>query len=158
MKHVNLKNIFVAACSALILTSCACGQKIDSKGSIIMGSEAAKALQADLNKVGSKIMFKYNSSAISEGSKATLVQQAEIIKKHKNSAVVIEGNCDERGTREYNMALGEQRASASKHVLVSSGVHADKITVVSNGKEKLTAHGHSEEDHAKNRNTNTLAN
>ncbi len=88
---------------------------------------------------------------IEDGDKPTLQKIAAYLKQHPRVGVRIEGNCDERGTPEYNMALGERRAESAKKYLIGLGVPANKISTISFGKEKPLDPGHSEEAWTKNR-------
>jgi peptidoglycan-associated lipoprotein len=97
------------------------------------------------------IHFDFDKSLIKDGDKPTLQKIAEYLKQHPRSKIRIEGNCDERGTAEYNMALGERRADSARKYLINLGVPAGKILTVSFGKEKPVDPGHSEDAWAKNR-------
>jgi peptidoglycan-associated lipoprotein len=86
---------------------------------------------------GDRVFFEFDSSALTHASQATLIRQVEWLLQHKGvGRVVIEGRCDERGTREYNLGLGERRANAVRNFLVAHGVPANLITVISYGKDK----------------------
>jgi peptidoglycan-associated lipoprotein len=87
---------------------------------------------------------------------AALAQQAQWLSRYPNKRATIEGHCDERGTRDYNLALGERRANAAKNYLVSQGVDASRITTVSYGKERPAATGSDEGAWAKNRRAVTV--
>lgn len=100
------------------------------------------------------IHFEYDKSNISSGAKKTLQGNADWIKKNTKYKVQIEGHCDNRGTIEYNLALGERRANAVKAYLVSLGVSADRLSTISYGKERPIATGDSEADYVKNRRAN----
>jgi len=106
--------------------------------------------------VGDRVYFDTDMSNIREDGRATLAKQAEWLKKYTNYPILIEGKCDERGTREYNLALGERRANAAKNYLVSLGVSADRISTVSYGKERPVALGSDEASWAKNRRAVTV--
>lgn len=86
--------------------------------------------------VGDTVHFDYNKYAILNQDKATLQRQAAWLAKYPSIRVTVQGNCDERGTREYNLALGARRANAVKEYLVSLGVSADRIDTISYGKER----------------------
>lgn len=101
--------------------------------------------------VGDRIFFAYDSHDVAPEGQATLQKQADWLKKYPNVNVQISGNCDERGTREYNLALGERRAAAAKNYLVSLGVPANRISTISYGKEKPAVTGSSPEAWAQNR-------
>jgi peptidoglycan-associated lipoprotein len=97
------------------------------------------------------VRFDFDKSALREDGKKTCQEVAAYMKAHPKSTLVIEGHCDERGTAEYNLALGERRATAVKNYLVSLGVPAAALTTVSFGKERPLDPGHNEEAWAKNR-------
>lgn len=101
--------------------------------------------------VGNKVLFKLNSSELTADSKATLKRQAKWLKENTSYFATVEGHCDERGTREYNIALGERRANAVKMYLVNQGVKAETVDTVSYGKERPAVLGNTEEAYAKNR-------
>jgi peptidoglycan-associated lipoprotein len=116
------------------------------------------ALQADLvAKAGSDtIYFGTDEYSLDEASKATLAAQARWLLANPGVRASIEGHCDERGTREYNQALGERRANATRDFLLSQGVPADRMTVTSWGKERPVATGSNEEAWAQNRRAATV--
>jgi peptidoglycan-associated lipoprotein len=98
---------------------------------------AAPGTQADLEQnVGHRVFFGYNQYNLTGEAQATLARQAAWLKEYPEATLRLEGNCDERGTREYNLALGARRANAAKSYLVSLGIDASRITVVSYGKER----------------------
>lgn len=97
------------------------------------------------------VFFDYDSSEISGAAQKTLDENAAVLKRYGTWAVTIEGHCDERGTAEYNLALGERRAVAARAYLVSLGVPADRLRTVSYGKEFPFDPGHDEGAWAKNR-------
>jgi peptidoglycan-associated lipoprotein len=100
---------------------------------------------------GDRVFFAYDQSTISSEGQQILQRQAEWLKRYGQVTVTIEGHCDERGTREYNLALGERRAAAVKSVLVASGIPAARIQTISYGKERPIVVGSSEEGYAQNR-------
>lgn len=97
------------------------------------------------------VHFAYDSSALSDEARATLEKHAVWLQSHRDVKVTIEGNCDDRGTVDYNLALGEQRARAAYDYLVSLGVAAARLRTVSYGKERPLDPGNTEEAWAKNR-------
>jgi len=101
--------------------------------------------------VGDRVFFGFDSSELSSEARAALEKQAAWLKKFGGVRVVIEGHCDERGTREYNLALGERRANASKDYLVALGINPARIKTISYGKERPAALGHNEAAWAQNR-------
>lgn len=100
------------------------------------------------------IHFPYDKAILDESNKQKLNANAEWIKAKGNVVVQIEGHCDSRGSVEYNLALGERRAKSVKSYLVSLGVKADKLRVVSYGEEKPIAQGDTDEAYAQNRRAN----
>lgn len=105
--------------------------------------------------VADRVFFATDSSELSSDAQAVLAKQAEWLKSKPNLNVTVAGNCDERGTREYNLALGQRRAAATKSYLVSLGVPDAKINTISYGKERPAVDGHDEAAWAQNRNTIT---
>jgi peptidoglycan-associated lipoprotein len=100
-------------------------------GSVVPGS------QGDLeSNVGHRVFFGYDQYSLSAQAQGTLARQAEFLKQYPNVRIQVSGNCDERGTREYNLALGARRAEAARSYLVSLGVDASRVSTVSYGKER----------------------
>jgi len=89
-----------------------------------------------LIKVGDRVLFGYDSSELDDNDRTILNNQAKFLNQNPSLKVTIQGHCDERGTREYNLALGEKRASSVKDYLISLGINSDRISVVSFGKER----------------------
>jgi peptidoglycan-associated lipoprotein len=108
--------------------------------------------------VGDRVRFQTNQSDLTTDARATLDRQAAWLKKYANLNVTIEGHCDERGTREYNLALGERRAEAVKRYLIASGISATRIQTVSYGKERPEVVGSDEQAWAQNRRGVTVVN
>jgi peptidoglycan-associated lipoprotein len=102
------------------------------------------------------IYFDTDKFDIDAEDQAALRQQAQYLQQYPNVRATVEGHCDERGTREYNIALGERRANAAKNYLVSLGVGADRISTVSYGKERPVALGSNEQAWARNRRAVTI--
>ncbi len=103
-----------------------------------------------------RIFFDTDSSDVDGPDQATLQSQAAWLSKYSDKRITIEGHCDERGTREYNLALGERRANATKNALAALGVATTRITTVSYGKERPDAVGSDEDAYAKNRRAVTV--
>jgi peptidoglycan-associated lipoprotein len=101
--------------------------------------------------VGDRVYFDFDQSTVREDGRQTLNKQAEWLKKYTNYPITIEGKCDERGTREYNLALGERRANAVKQYLVAQGLPAQRINTISYGKERPEVVGSDEGAWARNR-------
>jgi peptidoglycan-associated lipoprotein len=98
-----------------------------------------------------KIYFDFDKSNLKHYSRVILKDKAAWLKRNPSYSVVIEGHCDERGTNEYNLALGDRRAQAAKNFLQAQGISGDRITTISYGEEKPAEPGHNEEAWAKNR-------
>jgi len=115
--------------------------------------------QQDLEaSAGDRVFFAFDRSDITPEAQEILARQADWLRRYPNVTVTIEGHCDERGTREYNLALGERRAQAVKNVLVASGIPASRISTISYGKERPAVVGSSEEAYAQNRRAVTIVN
>ena len=104
-----------------------------------------------VSEVGDRIFFGYDSSNLTIDSQSTLDRQAAWLQKFPSVRVAIEGHCDERGTREYNLALGERRANAVKDYLVARGVDGGRVSTISYGKEKPVALGNDKAALSQNR-------
>jgi peptidoglycan-associated lipoprotein len=98
-----------------------------------------------------KIYFDFNEYALSAKARSSLVKNSELMKKDQSVTVRIEGHCDERGSDEYNLALGEKRAKAAMQYMVTMGIPEKQLSVISYGKEKPVATGHDEDSWAQNR-------
>jgi peptidoglycan-associated lipoprotein len=115
-------------------------------------STAVPGSQQDLaQSAGDRVFFEFDRSDISSEAQQILERQASWLQHYPNVSVTIEGHCDERGTREYNLALGERRAAAVKNVLVAAGIPTSRISTISYGKERPIVPGSDEEAWAQNR-------
>jgi peptidoglycan-associated lipoprotein len=108
--------------------------------------------------VGDRVFFDFDKSDIKGEGRQVLQRQADWLKKYPNVTVTVEGHCDERGTREYNLALGERRATAVKKMLVALGVPANRVSTISYGKERPAVVGSNEAAWAQNRRGVTVVN
>ena len=145
----NLKNILLVIFTTLILSACSTAKKsADIEGDVYTGKETVEYLAAG---VPDRVFFATNKSSLTSASRATLRKQANFLRKNKNLNVTIEGHADERGTREYNLALGEKRATAVRDYLVIEGISPDRIRVISYGKEKPAVVGSNDMAWSKNR-------
>lgn len=138
-----IKKIAVAFAALLLLSAC-------SSGSGAYKDDNNHLLQFE-REVGDRVFFALNSSDICERAVATLERQAEWLKIHDRFSITIEGHCDDRGTREYNIALGERRAEAVRMYLISMGVDASRIETISYGKERPAVIGNDEASWQQNR-------
>ena len=145
----NLKNILLVIFATLILSACSTAKKsADIDGDVYTGKETVEYLAAG---VPDRVFFATNKSSLTTASRATLRKQATFLRKNKNLNVTIEGHADERGTREYNLALGERRANAAKDYLMTYGISSDRISVLSYGKERPVDSGSNPLAWSKNR-------
>lgn len=158
LKNVGLLAVLatVSACSCLKspdlnVSPVADGSKY-GYGSGMKGQPNSEAVKEMFAKGGfDTVFFDYDSAAIRSDAEGTLKQFADFSKANDVKGVTIEGHCDERGTREYNLALGDRRAVAVKKYLVGLGMSPDQITTISYGKERPAVDGHDEGSWAKNR-------
>ena len=109
-----------------------------------------------LTAIGNTVYFAFDSAALDPRAQQTLSRQAAFLKVNPSIKITIEGHCDERGTREYNLALGERRASASRDFLLAQGIDAARVRIVSYGKERPVVEGSNEAAWAKNRRSATM--
>ena len=112
----------------------------------------AEAQRQAIVKIGAdRIYFAFDQSDLTSESRQVLTEKAELLKAHPALAVLIEGHCDERGTNEYNMALGERRARAAYEFLILLGIESSRLTIISYGEEYPAVPGATEEAWEKNR-------
>ena len=150
----NLKNILLVIFATLILSACSTAKKSgDIDGDVYTGKETVKYLASG---VPDRIFFATNKSSLTTASRATLRKQATFLRKNKSLNVTIEGHADERGTREYNLALGERRANAARDYLMTYGISSDRISVLSYGKERPVDSGSNPLAWSKNRRSVTV--
>lgn len=128
------------------------GTTTDTTNGVTPGSRADMLAQAGTDTVH----FQTDSSDIDGEANAILTKQAAWLQKYPNVRVTVEGHADERGTREYNLALGDRRANSAKNFLVNNGVSAARISVISYGKERPVAAGSDEASWAENRRAVTV--
>jgi peptidoglycan-associated lipoprotein len=162
-----------AAIAAALFVLAACGNRSETAGGQagiggpvglggpagIGASRFGPGSQQDLAATaGDRIFFAFDSSEITPEAQLVLQRQAEWLKRYSNVSVTIEGHTDERGTREYNLALGERRAQAARNVLVALGISASRISTISYGKERPAVPESTEEAYAQNRRAVTVVN
>ena len=134
MFNKNLKNILLVVFTTLILSACSTAKKSGNiDGDVYTGKETVKFLASG---VPDRIFFATNKSSLTTAARETLRKQATYLRKNKSLNVTIEGHADERGTREYSLALGERRANAAKDYLMTYGISGKRISTISYGKEK----------------------
>lgn len=156
----------VAVAFVLAFASACHSSKVDKTAESATGASAPAApvastivpgSQADLEaNVGDRVLFDLDKSTLSSDAQAVLGRQAEWLKTNAGVKVTVEGHCDERGTREYNLALGERRAAAAKNFLVNAGVDASRVATISYGKERPAVVGSTEEAFGQNRRAVTV--
>ena len=132
-----ITNLLIIFISALALSACATAKKptsgVSTSGDVYTGTDTVKYLASG---VKDRVFFATNRSTLTSASRDTLRKQADYLRKNKDLNVVLEGHADERGTREYNLALGEKRANTAKDYLMTYGISGKRISVISYGKEK----------------------
>ncbi|MCD6034819.1 MAG: pal [Rickettsiales bacterium] len=155
-----LVTFIAAACSSSDKGGLLSGDKDGSRDGSMSGNvSVTPGSQEDLVvNVGDRVFFAFDSAVVSSEGQSTLSRQATWLAKYPKLSITIEGHCDERGTREYNIALGERRAAAVKNFLVSSGVSADRVAVISYGKERPEVLGSNEDAWTQNRRGVTVLN
>ena len=128
-----------------------------SSASAGAGSSTSTRTPAEkLTAIGNTVYFAFDSAALDPRAQQTLSRQAAFLKVNPSIKITVEGHCDERGTREYNLALGERRASASRDFLLAQGIDAARVRIVSYGKERPVVEGSNEAAWAKNRRSATM--
>ncbi|GAB3588111.1 MULTISPECIES: peptidoglycan-associated lipoprotein Pal [Acetobacter] len=148
----------VAALGMVALLSACAHEKANTGASTgaSMPAGPVPGSEADLvANVGDRVFFDFNKSGLKDDAKVTLQKQADWMAKYQQVNVEVAGNCDDRGTEEYNIALGQRRANAARDFLVSKGVTSARISTISYGKDRPTALGDNEEAWAQNRNAIT---
>ena len=129
----------LAAMVVLVVAVAACARNGTGVGNLGPGGGAPGSQQEFLVSVGDRVFFETDSSSLTSTAQATLDKQAAWLNKYSNYRILLEGHADERGTREYNIALGARRASVVVNYLVSRGVNPGRIQSKSFGKERPVA-------------------
>ena len=150
-----LKNAFLVVAACLILTACATQKKSTGlmQGDVYTGTDTVEYLASG---VPDRVFFATNESVLTTRSRDTLRKQAAWLRKNPDINIVLEGHADERGTREYNLALGERRANSAKDYLMTYGISASRISVISYGKERPVDSGSNPLAWSKNRRSVTV--
>jgi peptidoglycan-associated lipoprotein len=146
----------LALCLALggaaVLTGCSSTSNMQSADAGGATSAAVPGSAEDfVQKAGDRVFFAFDRFDVSSEGDMVLHKQAEWLAMYPSTMIVVEGHCDERGTRDYNLALGERRANAVKNHLISLGVNANRVESISYGKERPFVVGSNEESWAQNR-------
>ena len=150
-----LKNAFLVIVACFVLTACATTKKSTSQmqSDVYTGTDTVEYLASG---VPDRVFFATNESVLTTASRETLRKQAAWLRKNSDVTVVLEGHADERGTREYNLALGERRANAAKDYLMTYGISSNRISVISYGKERPVDSGSNPLSWSKNRRSVTV--
>ena len=151
-----LKNGFLILVACLVLTACATKKTTTAgqlQGDVYTGTDTVKELASG---VPDRVFFATNETVLTTASRETLRKQAAWLRKNSDINVVLEGHADERGTREYNLALGERRANSAKDYLMTYGISSGRISVLSYGKEKPVDSGSNPLSWSKNRRSVTV--
>ena len=151
----NLKRFLIIITASVALTACATSTKQTGmmQGDVYTGTDTVEYLASG---VADRVFFATNKSTLTTAARDTLRKQAAWMRKKKDLTFAIEGHADERGTREYNLALGERRANAAKDYLMTYGISSDRISVLSYGKERPVDAGSSPLAWSKNRRSVTV--
>lgn len=132
--------IFIALALGLAVTGCASKKPLPDNANGLGLNNAAPGSQQDFTvNVGDRVFFETDSSSLTQTARATLDKQGQWLIRYANYPITIEGHADERGTREYNIALGARRAAATRDYLVAKGVPRSRIRTISFGKERPVA-------------------
>ena len=140
---LNIKRFLIIGFACLALTACATSKKAGTgqmQGDVYTGSDTVEYLATG---VRDRVFYATNKSTLTTASRDVLRKQAAWLRKNKDISVTVEGHADERGTREYNLALGERRANAVKDYLMTYGISGSRISVISYGKERPVNSGSS---------------
>ncbi len=144
--------------STTAATTASSSASASSTGSSGGSGTASASVKSEFAKVGTTVLFDFDSAQLTDYAQRVLDRQAAFMKARPETRVIIGGHADERGTREYNLALGERRASSARDYLVAKGVNAARIRIISYGKERPAAVGSSEAAWRLNRRSETVLN
>ena len=152
---VSLKKVLLVVFASLLLSACATTKKQSGQmsGDVYTGNDTVEYLASG---VKDRVFFATNKSVLTTASRDTLRKQAAWLRKNSKISVTIEGHADERGTREYNLALGERRANAVKDYLMTYGISGGRLSVISYGKERPVDSGSNPLAWSKNRRSVTV--
>jgi peptidoglycan-associated lipoprotein len=144
------KNTFLVLVAGILLSACATSKKASTQleGDVYSGTDTVEYLASG---VPDRVFFATNETVLTTASRETLRKQAGWLRKNSDITIVLEGHADERGTREYNLAIGERRANAAKDYLMTYGISASRISVLSYGKERPVDSGSNPLAWSKNR-------
>ncbi|MCC8398304.1 MAG: peptidoglycan-associated lipoprotein Pal [Rickettsia endosymbiont of Labidopullus appendiculatus] len=147
-----LKKTTIAFLALFVLSGCGTTKKKPPVDTGMAHKVEESSLASDFERrAGDRVFFAFNKSDISPQAKEQLNKQADWLKSHPKVLATIEGHCDDRGTREYNLALGERRAEAVLRYLTNLGIESNRLDTISYGKERPAVHGDNEAAWAQNR-------
>ena len=151
------RNLVLVVIASFMLSACATQKKVQTQmqGDVYTGTETIKYLATG---VPDRVFFATNKSVLTTAARDTLRKQAAWMRKNKDVTVSLEGHADERGTREYNLALGEKRAQAAKNYLIALGVDVSRVSTISYGKEMPALVGSNDAAWDQNRRSVTVIN
>ena len=144
---------FLAACATAPTETTSSASQSQVVGGVYVGTETIEMLAVN---VPDRVFFAYDSYSLAASAQATLSKQAKWLKANPSIAIAVEGHADERGTREYNLALGDRRASSVKDYLMSKGISSNRISTISYGKERPVQSGSNDTSWAQNRRSVTV--
>jgi len=157
------KNTLLVLAACLVLSACATKKEVATDATATISGQMQSDVYTGTDSVEyladgvkDRVFFATNESILTTASRETLRAQAAWLRKNSNINVVLEGHADERGTREYNLALGERRANSAKDYLMTYGISSDRISVLSYGKERPVDAGSSPLAWSKNRRSVTV--
>ena len=150
-----IRNFLIILFSTLALSACSTAKKstVVTSGDVYTGTDSIEYLASG---VPDRVFFATNETVLTTASRETLRKQAAWLRKNSDINVVLEGHADERGTREFNLALGERRANSAKDYLMTYGISSDRISVLSYGKERPVDSGSNPLAWSKNRRSVTV--
>ena len=149
-----MKKLLSLFCALVALSGCS---TFGADGGLFSGADCESRLARDfVENTTDTVFFAFDSSSLSAEAQAALDTQVAWLKNHEDVNVIVQGHCDDRGTREYNLALGERRANAVKQYLVSQGIEESRISTISYGKERPAVLGNNEAAWAQNRRAITV--
>ncbi len=151
----SLRKLSAAAMLAVAVLGAGCAGKQQPNTGVAGQATPGSPQDFQVN-VGDRVFFETDSSALTQQAVGTLTRQVQWLQQYPRYSFVIEGHADERGTREYNLALGQRRASTARDVLVAGGVAGSRIETISYGKDRPAALGSNEEAWAQNRRAVTV--
>ena len=160
-----LKKLLLIVAAGFFLASCAATKTEQGGDADASSSASSSSSEGSINagtqedlivNVGDRVFFEFDSSELTVDAQATLDAQAAWLLQYSDTDITIEGHADERGTREYNLALGERRANSAKDYLMTYGISSDRISVISYGKERPVDSGSTPLSWSKNRRSVTV--